>query len=127
MDPILCLKTTDWVRVQKQVFTCFHLSLLTLPPLGAQRFLETASPHLGCQPQTDSDSQPLLYGDCSGQAPGPAHTAASKDQAGDEKEAGDSETKPGGDWGPRVESEEELLRGCSLPLTFEDRLRSVLP
>ncbi|XP_073664099.1 CMP-N-acetylneuraminate-beta-galactosamide-alpha-2,3-sialyltransferase 4 isoform X6 [Tursiops truncatus] len=32
---------------------------------GAKGLLETASPHLGRQPQTDSDSQPLLHGDCS--------------------------------------------------------------
>lgn len=53
-----------------------------LIPLGSKGLLETASPHLGRQPQTDSDSQPLLHGDGGRQTAEPANAAATQDEAG---------------------------------------------
>lgn len=63
VDPIPWLRTTGLALRNRS------LPLASLPSnpilLGAKRLLETASPHLGRQSQTDSDSQPLLHGDCS--------------------------------------------------------------
>lgn len=64
--------------------------------LGAERFLETAPSHLGRQPKTSPNSQPLLHGDYCRQTVEPVCAAATQDQAGDCCEAWPAGRGPGG-------------------------------